>query len=115
MGESSLQYFFSIQTVGYSAKFSFGWRDIAGALRAFGGLVREAPDEARAGFFVDPESGASASCGYRGSATAAGAYLEKWSSAFRPVQPQLSTSIPDPEGEVWVATRLAVTARSSRI
>jgi FAD/FMN-containing dehydrogenase len=92
----------------YSAKFSFGWRDIAGALRAFGGLVREAPDEARAGFFVDPESGASASCGYRGSATAAGAYLEKWSSAFRPVQPQLSTSIPDPEGEVWAATRSAV-------
>ena len=92
----------------HSAAFKFGWRDIAGALRAFGDLVRGAPDEARAGFFVDPDSGASASCGYRGTAAAAGAYLEKWKAAFRPVQAQLSTSTPDPEGEVWAATPLAV-------
>jgi FAD/FMN-containing dehydrogenase len=92
----------------HSAAFNFGWRDIAGALRVFGDLVRDAPDAARAGFFVNPESGASASCGYRGSAAAAGAYLEKWKTAFRPVKAQFATSTPDPEGEVWAATPLAV-------
>jgi FAD/FMN-containing dehydrogenase len=92
----------------HTAAFNFGWRDTAGALRAFGDLVRDTPDEARAGFFVDPESGASASCGYRGAAAAADAYLQKWKAAFRPVQARLSTSIPDPEGENWTATRLAV-------
>ena len=68
----------------HSAAFNIGWRDIAGALRAFGDLVRDAPDEARAGFYLDPESGASVSCGYRGDAAAAAAYLEKWKAAFRP-------------------------------
>jgi len=92
----------------HSAAFNIGWRDIAGALRAFGDLVRDAPDEARAGFFLDPESGASASCGYRGAPTAASAYLEKWKAAFRPVKPQLFISTPDPEGEVWATTSLAV-------
>ena len=92
----------------HSAAFNIGWRDIPGALRAYGDLVQEAPDEARAGFFLDPESGASASCGYRGDATAAAAYLEKWKTAFRPVEARLSTSTPDPEGEVWGATSLAV-------
>ena len=91
-----------------TAAFNIGWRDIAGALRAYGDLVRDAPDEARAGFFVDPESGASASCGYRGDAAAAAAYLQKWKAAFRPAEAQLSTSAPDPEGEVWAATSLAV-------
>jgi FAD/FMN-containing dehydrogenase len=60
----------------HSAAFNIGWRDVGGALRAYGDLVREAPDEARAGFFLDPDSGASASCGYRGDAAAATAYLE---------------------------------------
>ncbi len=92
----------------HSAAFSIGWRDIPGALRAYGDLVRNAPDEARAGFFVDPESGASASCGYRGDAAAAAAYLEKWKAAFRPVEAQLSSSTPDPEGEVWATTHVAV-------
>ena len=92
----------------HSAAFNIGWRDIAGALRAFGDLVRDAPDEVRAGFFVDPESGASASCGYRGDAATAAAYLKKWQAAFRPVDPQLSTSTPDAEGEVWKTTSLAV-------
>lgn len=92
----------------HAAAFNLGWRDIAGALRAFGDLVRDAPDEARAGFTVDPKSGASASCGYRGSASAAEAYLEKWKAAFRPVQAQLSTSTPNPEGEVWASTSVAV-------
>ena len=91
-----------------SAVFQIGWRDIAGALRAFGKLVRDAPDEARAGFFLDPESGASVSCGYRGDATAATAYLQKWKAAFRTVQAQLSTSTPNPEGEVWATTSVAV-------
>ena len=92
----------------HSAAFNIGWRDIAGALRAFGDLVRDAPDEARAGFFLDPESGASASCGYRGDASAAAAYLERWKAAFRPVDAQMSTSTPTPEGEVWGPTSVAV-------
>ena len=92
----------------HTAAFNIGWRGIAGALRAYGDLVRGAPDEARAGFFVDPESGASVSCGYRGDAAAATAYLEKWRAAFRPVDARLSTSTPDPEGEVWATTSVAV-------
>ncbi len=92
----------------HSVALNFGWRDIAGALRVYGDLVRDVPDEARAGFFVDPESGASASCGYRGDAKAASAYLDKWKAAFRPAQAHLSTSTPDVEGEVWAATSLAV-------
>ena len=92
----------------HSAAFNLGWRDIAAALRAYGDLVRNAPDEARAGFFLDPDAGASASCGYRGDGAAAAAYLEKWQAAFRPVQAQMSTSTPDPEGEVWAATSVAV-------
>ena len=90
------------------ATFNFGWRDISGALRAFGELVRDAPDQARAGFFVDPETGASTSCGYRGTALAADSYLDKWKAAFNPVQAQLSTPRPDPQGEVWATTSVAV-------
>ncbi len=92
----------------HSAAFNIGWRDIPGALRAYGDLVRDAPDEARAAFFVDPESGASASCGYRGDAAVAAVYLEKWKAAFRPAEAHLSTSTPDPEGEVWATTHVAV-------
>jgi FAD/FMN-containing dehydrogenase len=92
----------------HSAVFNIGWNDIAGALRAYGGLVRGAPDEVRAGFFLDPKSGASASCGYRGDAKAAAAYLDTWKAAFRPVEARLSTSTPDAEGEVWGTTFLAV-------
>jgi FAD/FMN-containing dehydrogenase len=92
----------------HSAVFQIGWRDIAGTLRAFGELIRDAPDEVRAGFFLDPESGASVNSGYRGDATAVAAYLEKWKTAFRPVQAQLSTSTPNPEGEVWATTSVAV-------
>lgn len=92
----------------HSAAFNFGWRDISGALRAYGDLVRDAPDEARAAFIVDPESGASASCGYRGDAAAAADYLEKWKASFRPVEAKMATVTPDPEGEVWGATHLAV-------
>src|SRR5262249_8279416 len=91
-----------------TASFNIGWRDIAGALRTYGDLVRNAPDEARAGFVVDPESGASASCGYRGDAAAAADYLEKWKAAFRPVEARMSISTPDPEGEVWATTSVAV-------
>jgi FAD/FMN-containing dehydrogenase len=92
----------------HTAAFDIGWRDIAGALRAYGDLVRDAPDEARAGFYVDRESGASVECGYRGDAAPAAAYLEKWKAAFRPAQARMSTSTPDPEGEVWETTSLAV-------
>jgi FAD/FMN-containing dehydrogenase len=92
----------------HSAAFNIGWSNIARALRTYGDLVRDAPDEARAGFFLDPESGASVSCGYRGDALAAATYLEKWKAAFRPVEPQLSTTTPNADGEVWAATSLAV-------
>ncbi|HEY7567732.1 MAG TPA: FAD-binding oxidoreductase [Gemmatimonadaceae bacterium] len=95
----------------HTAAFAFGWRDVndlAGALRKFGDLVRETPDEVRAGFYVDPVSGASASCDFRGDAAAAAAYLEKWKKAFRPTEARLSTSTPSPDGETWNTTRLAV-------
>ena len=92
----------------YSATFNFGWRDIRGALRAFGDLVGDAPDEARAGFYLDPETGASASCGYRGDAAVAASYLEKWKAAFPTADAHVSTSTPDPEGEVWATTHVAV-------
>lgn len=98
----------------HTAAFNIGWQNIAAALRAYGDLIRDAPDEARAGFFVDLESGASASCGYRGDAAVAAAYLEKWKAAFRLAPAQLSTSTPDPEGEVWGPTSVAWTALSSK-
>jgi hypothetical protein len=88
--------------------FSLGWRDIAGALRAYGDLVRDAPDAVSAVFTVDPASGAAAKCGYRGDAAVAADYLERWQRAFRPVKGRTSTSTPDPQGEVWAATHLAV-------
>lgn len=92
----------------YAASFALGWNDVAGGLRAFGDLVRHAPDEVRASFVVDPEAGAWASCGYRGEPAAAAAYLERWKAAFRPVEARLSTYTPNPEGEVWAPTPLAV-------
>ncbi len=92
----------------HSAAFQIGWQGIAGALRAFGELIRDTPDEARAGFYLDPEAGASVECGYRGDATAAAAYIDKWTAAFRPAQARLSTSTPNPEGEVWGTTSVAV-------
>lgn len=92
----------------HTAAFAIGWRDIAGALRAYGDLIRETPDEARAGFYVDPASGASASCGYRGDPAAAAAYLGKWKAAFRRAEVRMSTSTPNPEGEVWATTSMAV-------
>ncbi len=92
----------------HRAAFAFGWRDVAGALRTYGDLVRDAPDEARAGFYLDPESGVSASCGYYGDASAAAAYLEKWKAAFRPVEAQMSNPAPDPQGELWATTSVDV-------
>src|SRR5678809_1511303 len=62
----------------HAATFQFGWTDIAGAMRTFGELVRDTPDEVRAGFNVVPEMGASARGGFYGDSGAAGAYLAKW-------------------------------------
>ena len=92
----------------HSALFNFGWSGTAGAMGTFGEFVRETPDEVRAIFLVNPESGASAICGYYGDPAAANAYLEKWRLAFRPVEARMSSSAPDPEGEVWASTPLAV-------
>ena len=92
----------------HSARFQFGWNDIAGAMRTFGELVRETPDEVRAVFLLDPETGASAMGGFYGDPAAAAAYLAKWKAAFRSVEPRMSTSVLNPQGEVWATTSLAV-------
>jgi FAD/FMN-containing dehydrogenase len=92
----------------HAATFQYGWTDIAGAMRTFGELVRETPDEVRAGFFVDPETGASARCGFYGDAAAAAAYLARWKAAFRSRESRLERSLPNPQGEVWTTTSLAV-------
>jgi hypothetical protein len=92
----------------HSATFTLGWNEIAGAMRTFGELVRETPDEVRAGFRVHEETGASATCGYYGDPAAAAAYLAKWKTAFRSVDPRMASSMPNPEGEVWTTTSLAV-------
>ena len=92
----------------HAATFPFGWSDIADAMRTFGELVRETPDEVRAGFFVDLDTGASARCGFYGDATGAGAYLARWIAAFPSVGPRMESSMPNPQGEVWATTALAV-------
>ena len=92
----------------HRASFQFGWNDIAGALRTYGELVRNAPDEVRAGFRVDKDTGASASCGFFGDAARAAAYHATWTAAFRPVTPTVDVAIPSPQGEVWTTTSLAV-------
>ncbi len=92
----------------HRAVFPIGWTDIAGALRIFGELIHETPDEVRASFSVNKTSGAVASCGYFGDPAAAAAYHARWKAAFRSVEPTLGTSIPTPQGEVWTTTSLAV-------
>jgi FAD/FMN-containing dehydrogenase len=92
----------------HSASFQLGWNDVAGAMRTFGELIRETPDEVRAGFFVDPDRGAVAGCGHFGDQASAAAYQAKWKSAFRNVEPAIKTSIPTPQGEVWRTTSVAV-------
>ncbi len=92
----------------HRATFSFGWNDIAGALRIFGELIRDVPDDARAGFSVDKNTGAVASCGHYGDSAAVAAFHAKWKTAFRSVEPSIATAIPTPTGEVWATTSLAV-------
>ena len=92
----------------HSASFRFGWNDIAGAMRTFGELIRETPDEVRASFRVEKDAGAVASCGHYGDPAAATAYHAKWKAMFRWVEPQMRNSIPTPQGEVWATTSLAV-------
>jgi FAD/FMN-containing dehydrogenase len=92
----------------HNAHFDFGWSDIREAMRIFGDLVRETPDEVRAVFLVGAETGASATFGFLGDPTAAAAYLEKWKAAFRRFDAKMSTSTPNPEGEVWATTSVAV-------
>ena len=92
----------------HNVAFDLGWNDIGGAMRVFGELVGKAPDAVRAGFEVDPDGGAAIVCGYYGDVAAAGAYLETWKAAFPRVAPTMSTVTPDPEGEVWNSTSVAV-------
>jgi FAD/FMN-containing dehydrogenase len=92
----------------HRANFLIGWNDISGALRTFGELIRETPDEVRASFIVDKDTGAVASCGHYGDQSAADAYHAKWKAAFRSVEPVIGRSIPTPQGEVWTTTSLAV-------
>jgi hypothetical protein len=77
-------------------------------MRIFGELVRDTPDEVRAAFTVDPETGASARCGFYGDPAAAAAYLANWRAAIRSVEPRVESSMPNPQGEVWATTSLAV-------
>ena len=88
--------------------FPIGWNDVAGAIRTFGELIREAPDEVRASFIVDKDTGAAVSCGHYGDPAAAASYHQKWKAAFRSITPILGNSIPTPQGEVWTTTSLAV-------
>lgn len=90
------------------ATFVIGWNDIAGALRTFGALIHDVPDNARAGFTVDKTIGAVASCGHYGEAAAAADFIAQWKRAFRPVEPSVGPSVPTPQGEVWATTSLAV-------
>ena len=92
----------------HAATFQFGWTDIAGAMRVFGELVRETPDEVRASFTVDAATGASARGGFYGDPAAAAAYLATWKAAFRSFEPRMEDSVPNPQGEVWATTSLAV-------
>ncbi len=92
----------------HNAQFDLGWSDIGGSMRIFGDLVRETPDEVRASFEVSAETGASATCGFLGDPAAAAAYLDTWKASFRRVTAKMSTSVPDPEGEVWATTSVAV-------
>ena len=92
----------------HAATFQFGWTDIAGAMRTFGELVRDTPDEVRAAFTVDPETGASARGGFYGDSAAAAAYLATWRAAFGWVEPRMESSMPNPQGQVWATTSLAV-------
>lgn len=92
----------------HRASFQIGWNDIAGALRTFGELIRETPDEVRALFLVDKNDGVVVSCGHYGDPATAAAYLQKWKTAYRSITPVLGDSIPTPQGEVWNTTSLAV-------
>lgn len=89
-------------------QFSFGWRDIDGAMRTFRDLVQETPDEVRAGFLVNADTGASASFGHYGTPQAAAVYLAQWEKAFPRSEARSRTSMPNPQGEVWNSTALAV-------
>ena len=92
----------------HNIQFTFGWREIRGAMRTFGDLVRETPDEVRAGFFVSAQTGASAICGYYGDPSAAATYLQTWTESFGQAKAKMWTSTPDPEGEVWASTSVAI-------
>jgi FAD/FMN-containing dehydrogenase len=92
----------------HNAQFDFGWSGIGEAMRIFGALARAAPDEVRTAFFVAPDTGASAICGYYGDPAPANAYLETWKAAYPRVEARMSTSVPNPGGEVWDSTSVAV-------
>lgn len=77
-------------------------------MRAFGELIGDTPDEVRASFIVEPDTGAVVSCGHYGDAAAAAAYHAKWRATFRSVEPRIATSVPTPQGEVWATTSVAV-------
>ncbi len=92
----------------HRATFLIGWNDIAGAVRTFGDLVRDTPDQVRAGFNVDTNVGAVVSCGHYGDAAAAAAYHAKWKAAFRSAESRIETPILTPQGQVWNTTPLVV-------
>lgn len=62
----------------------------------------------RAGFEVNGETGASVICGYFGDPVAAATYLKTWTAAFPRADSRAFTSMPNPQGEVWETTSVAV-------
>lgn len=94
----------------HNLAFHFGWTDIGAAMRVFGELMRTAPNFARIGFSVEPDTGASASCRVYGDAALAADYFATWHKAFPRAESSMSPTRLNPAGEVWETTNLAVDA-----
>lgn len=80
------------------------------ALRSFRDLIRGAPDALQAAFGVESTEGAWAYCSQEGAPAEVESTLRTWRVAFRPVEPQVRTSTPDPAGVVIPPSAFAADA-----
>lgn len=94
----------------HNLAFRFGWTDIGAAMRAFGDIMRTAPDTARIGFEVDPLEGAALGCRVYGSEAMAADYFRMLIKALPRAETHATPTRLDPAGEVWETTNLAVDA-----